>query len=110
MSVNTWGGVNTWEAGGVIDILPTLGLISYTSNDSIVSLSGSVDAVSTLGLINYSSSPVIVDLSGAVGVDATLGTISYNSINTTVTIELGQNIGVVTVSFKPDTITVTFKN
>lgn len=95
---------------GDINVTSTLGAITYSGGATTVTIGGTVAVSSTIGTIDYSSSAVGVTLSGLVGINATLGTISYNSSNAIVTASSGQAIGTVEVSFKPDSITVTFKN
>ena len=77
-----------------------------------------VSVPATLGTISYASNNTVVSLAGLIDVNATLGTISYTSNNTTVTVAAGQTFGVVGVgfaddlyssTFKPDSITVTFR-
>jgi hypothetical protein len=103
---------------GDIEVSATLGTISYASNSSVVVISGVVQALATLGTINYSSNDAQVLLAGLIDVTATIGTISYTSNNTTVFVQDGQSLGVVTAgfaadlygaSFKPNSITVNFK-
>ena len=105
--------------GSGISLTATLGTIEYSSNDTVISLTGSVDVVATLGTISYESNDVVVLLQGLTQVVATLGTISYDSYNVNVQVGAGQIIGTVIAgfandiyssSFKPSAITVNFKS
>ncbi|URC15440.1 hypothetical protein JLT2_72 [Paraglaciecola Antarctic JLT virus 2] len=69
----------------------------------------SVSMTATLGLISYGSQNTVITLDSSINANATLGLISYNSNNVFLTVGAGQLIGTVTSSFKPDQITVTFK-
>jgi hypothetical protein len=107
---STFWSSSAWEdQDSSIVVAATLGLISYGSKNSVVTLDSSFIANATLGLITYASKSATVTLSEPIGINATLGLISYNSNNAFVTIGTGQVIGTVTSSFKPDQITVTFK-
>ena len=106
------------QVSGDIQVNPTLGLINYQSNDALVALESGIIIESTLGLINYESIDASVELQGAIDVNSTLGLINYESYNAFVSIGSGQSIGNVTVgfkdnnysiSYKPDIITVNFK-
>lgn len=103
---------------GSIDLTTTLGTINYSSNNTTVSLDGGTIVNATLGTIDYTSQNATVLLSGLVEVTATLGAIVYNSYPVIIQVGEGQVIGNITAgfaddlyaaSFKPDTITVSFK-
>jgi hypothetical protein len=94
---------------GSFDVVATLGTISYASNDAVITTSGVVDVSATLGTISYASNNPSVSVTGIIPIAATLGTISYTSNNVTVFVQDGQDIGVVTASFKPNSITVNFR-
>jgi hypothetical protein len=94
---------------GSFDVVATLGTISYASNDAVITTSGSVDVSATLGTISYTSNNPAVSVTGIIPIAATLGTISYTSNNVTVFVQDGQDIGVVTATFKPNSITVNFR-
>jgi hypothetical protein len=94
---------------GSFDVVATLGTISYASNDAVITTTGSVDVSATLGTISYTSNNPSVSVTGIIPIAATLGTISYTSNNVTVFVQDGQDIGVVTASFKPNSITVNFR-
>jgi hypothetical protein len=106
------------SVGGEYVVQATLGAISYSSQSTTVQVSGVVDVAATLGAITYSGQGAVVSLAGLIDVAATLGTISYNSQNAVVALGAGQDFGTVTAgfaddlyssTFKPDSITVTFK-
>lgn len=78
--------------GGGISVTATLGTIEYSSNDAVVSLTGSVDVAATLGTISYSSNDTVVGLTGSVDVIATLGTIGYSSNNAVVQVSGEVNV------------------
>jgi hypothetical protein len=94
---------------GSVDVVATLGTISYASNDAAITISGAVDVTATLGTISYTSNNPSVSVTGIIPIAATLGTISYTSNNVTVFVQDGQDIGVVTATFKPNSITVNFR-
>ncbi len=94
---------------GSFDVVATLGTISYASNDAVITTSGVVDVSATIGTISYASNNPSVFVAGIIPIEATLGTISYTSNNVTVFVQDGQDIGVVTASFKPNSITVNFR-
>jgi hypothetical protein len=94
---------------GSFDVVATLGTISYASNDAVITTSGAVDVTATLGTISYTSNNPAVSVTGIIPIAATLGTISYTSNNVTVFVQDGQDIGVVTATFKPNSITVNFR-
>jgi hypothetical protein len=94
---------------GSFDVVATLGTISYASNDAVITTSGSFDVSATLGTISYTSNNPSVSVTGIIPIAATLGTISYTSNNVTVFVQDGQDIGVVTASFKTNSITVNFR-
>jgi hypothetical protein len=94
---------------GSVDVVATLGTISYASNDAVITTSGTVDVTATLGTISYTSNNPSVSVTGIIPIAATLGTISYTSNNVTVFVQDGQDIGVVTASFRPNPITVNFR-
>ena len=94
---------------GSVDVVATLGTISYASNNAVITTTGTVDVTATLGTISYTSNNPSVSVTGIIPIAATLGTISYTSNNVTVFVQDGQDIGVVTASFKPNPITVNFR-
>lgn len=108
MSLNTWQAPNNWLDSG-LTVTATLGSINYSSKNTTVSVTGDVDIIATLGTIDYTSQDAAVIISGLIDITSTLGSIVYNSYPVIVSIGEGQVIGNVTTSFKPDTITVSFK-
>ena len=78
---------SAWEdQDGGVTLTATLGAIEYSSNDTLIGLTGSVDVLATLGAISYSSNDAVIQVSGDVNVIATLGTINYESNNTLITV------------------------
>jgi hypothetical protein len=71
---------------GTVNVAATLGTISYSSNSAVVAVTGGIDVVSTLGTIGYTSNNTTVAVTGTVGVSASLGTISYSSNNALVSV------------------------